>query len=81
MNSLTTAPLENDMNVELSQEVIDRAKGVAQKMIGEGGHQQSFPFFEGNGQGNGIVSDSTKGIVVLGSFELNGSTYYIGLPS
>lgn len=72
---------ENNMNIELSQEVIDRAKGVAQKMIGEGNHQQSFPFFEGSGQGSGIVSDSIKGIMVLGSFSLNGSTYYIGLPS
>ena len=81
MNPATMVSLENDMNVELSPEVIDRAKGVVQKMIGKGNHRQVFPFFEGNSQGDGVVSDSTDGILVLGSFTFNGSTYYIGLPS
>jgi len=80
MNPLTTAPMENDMNVELSSEVIDRARGVVQQMKQGGTHAQSFSFFEGDSSAGGVVSDAKENILILSSFEFDGSTYYIGLP-
>lgn len=72
---------EKDVSIRLSEDVLERAKNVARKMSKEANSRSSFQFFEGSAESAGIISNSSANMIVLGSFNIENMTYFVGIPT
>jgi hypothetical protein len=75
----------NKVGVMISETLRRRATEVAQRMETERIPKSTLALFEDgephDGDGEGLISTSETDIpIILGSIELEGKTYYIGLP-
>jgi hypothetical protein len=77
----TASNNEDEMFFGINENFKQRATEHARRMISDGKKRMTIPLHEnGDPHEIGIIADSEQDMILLGQIEIDGRTFYLGLP-